>query len=206
MNVLILFAHPEPKSFNGQLLQTAKEHLSALGHSVQVTDLFQEGFKSHANRNDFPDYTEDFLDLQLAQQRSQRSGQIPEDIQREQEKLLWADLIILQFPLWWYSVPAPMKGYIARVFAVGFAYGGVSALRGKRVLFSTTTGAPEAAWTPERKGTMEQVLFPITHGTFSLLGLVVEDSFIVYGAKRLNAPEKEATFHRFRSVLSGITG
>lgn len=45
------------------------------------------------------------------------------DIAAEQEKLLWADTVIFQFPLWWFSMPAIMKGWIDRVYAWGFAYG-----------------------------------------------------------------------------------
>lgn len=204
MNVLIVFAHPEPKSFNGQMLATAREHLEGLGHHVQVSDLFQQRFESHALARDFSNYPSDFFDLQTAQQQAQMAGAMPDDVKKEQERLRWADFIIFQFPLWWYNVPAPLKGYFDRVFSVGFAYGGISALAGKRVLISTSTGTPEMAWTPERKGTMDQVLFPIVHGTFALLGVKVEKAFVVYGAKRLNAPEKGRVFRQFKSRLSEI--
>ena len=204
MNFLIVFAHPEPQSLNGQLLRAATSHLTALGHQVKVTDLFQEGFKSHANQDDFTAYQADFFDLQAAQQQGQLNGTLADDIQQEQTKLLWADCIIFQFPLWWFSVPAPLKGYIDRVFTMGFAYGGTTALAGKKVLISTTTGAPQGAWTPERKGTMAQVLFPITHGTFSLLGLEVLTPFVAYGTKRFGASEKSTTIKRFTTTLAQI--
>lgn len=45
------------------------------------------------------------------------------DITIEQEKQLWADIIIFQFPLWWFGMPAILKGWIDRVYAHGFAYG-----------------------------------------------------------------------------------
>jgi NAD(P)H dehydrogenase (quinone) len=45
------------------------------------------------------------------------------DIAGEQAKLRWADAVIFQFPLWWFSMPAIMKGWFDRVYAYGFAYG-----------------------------------------------------------------------------------
>ena len=47
---------------------------------------------------------------------------VTHDIAREQDKLRWADTVILQFPLWWFSMPAILKGWIERVYAYGFAY------------------------------------------------------------------------------------
>lgn len=204
MKVLIVFAHPEPKSFNGQLVEVAKSHLESLGHQVDISDLFKEGFKASADRQDFAHYSDDFFDLQKAQQQSQLSGQIMDDIKKEQDKLLWADTIIFQFPLWWYSVPAPLKGYLDRVLSVGFAYGGANALYGKKVMISTTTGAPKQAWTNDQKGTMEQVLFPITRGTFALLGLRVQTPFIVYGAKRMAQEEKSQIMASYKIHLENL--
>lgn len=65
------------------------------------------------------------------------------DVAAEQAALRKADVIIWQFPFFWYSVPALMKKWIDDVLAYGFAYGeGGTALRGKRLLLSFTTGAP----------------------------------------------------------------
>lgn len=191
MNILIIFAHPEPKSFNGYLKDYVANHFNYLGHSVEISDLFESNFKASADKSDFDFYNEDLFDLQIAQKQAQFSNQVADDIKLEQEKLLRADLIIFQFPLWWYSVPAPLKGYIDRVFTVGFAYGGNSLLSGKKVLISTTTGAPKQFWTEDQKGTIEQVLFPLTYGTFKMLGLDVIESFVIYGTKRIPISERE---------------
>ena len=94
MNILIVFAHPEPKSLNGQLRNFAYKYLRELGHKVEVSDLFQLDFKSAADRGDFPTYPQEFFDLQSAQQEGQLTGKLPEDTRKEQGRLLWADLII----------------------------------------------------------------------------------------------------------------
>ena len=204
MNILIVLAHPEVNSFNGRMARFAEKQLGEWGHKVAISDLFKDNFKSHADQQDFPDYSADFFDLQCAQQMSHSQGNVSPDIRKEQDKLLWADLVIFQFPLWWYSVPAPLKAYFDRVFSYGFAYGGVKALLGKRVVISTSTGAPKQAWTKEKKGTIDQVLFPIIHGTFALLGLHVEDPFVAYGVKRMENEEKQHVFASFKDYLAHL--
>ncbi|MEK8171985.1 NAD(P)H-dependent oxidoreductase [Streptomyces sp. M19] len=55
--------------------------------------------------------------------RAYTDGTLSEDIRAEQDKLRWADTIVLQFPMWWFGVPAILKGWFDRVFVKGFAYG-----------------------------------------------------------------------------------
>lgn len=131
MNTLIIFAHPEPKSMNGLLKDKAIQTLEALGRPTQVSDLYAQNFQDAIDPVNFPFYQEDFFDLQLAQQQSQQLKQVPPQIQVEQDKLRWADVVIFQYPLWWYSVPAILKAYIDSVFTVGFAYAGANELAGK---------------------------------------------------------------------------
>lgn len=63
----------------------------------------------------------------------------------EQKKILAADLIVLQFPLFWYSVPSLMSRWIEEVFVHGFAFGSTGdKTQGKKLLLSFTSGAPES--------------------------------------------------------------
>lgn len=71
------------------------------------------------------------------------------DINAEQEALLKADVIIWQFPFSWYSVPGVMKLWIDLVFLHGFSHGSKAQLRGKKLLLSFTTGAPQSVYSPE---------------------------------------------------------
>lgn len=74
------------------------------------------------------------------------------DVATEQQKVLAADAVIFQFPLWWYSMPAIMKGWIDRVWAGGLAHNymgagnayryGEGAFQGKRALLSVAVGGP----------------------------------------------------------------
>ena len=70
------------------------------------------------------------------------------DIETEQEKLVESDIIIFQFPLYWYSVPGMMKSWFDNVMVYGFAFGADGdKLKGKSLILSLTTGATEESYT-----------------------------------------------------------
>ena len=69
------------------------------------------------------------------------------DVKREQQKLLKADYIILQFPMYWYNAPALLRQWFESVLEHGFAYGSTGkALQGKKLILSITTGSPFDAY------------------------------------------------------------
>lgn len=80
------------------------------------------------------------------------------DIKAEQEALLTTDIIIFQYPLFWYSVPAIMKEWIDQVFQYGFAFGHDSDLNDKSIIASVTVGSPEKFYPQD---VVEKILFPI---------------------------------------------
>ena len=122
MKVLIVFAHPEPGSLNGGLCDVAVRSLEAQGHEVRVSDLYAQRWKSDVDRADFPSLPADTrLAPAAASKQAFEAGTLTVDVKGEIEKLLWADVLILQFPLWWFSMPAILKGWVDRVFAYGFA-------------------------------------------------------------------------------------
>ena len=69
------------------------------------------------------------------------------DVPAEQDKLRNADIIVLQFPIFWYSMPALLAKWMEDVFVRGFSHGSQGkALAKKKLLLSFTTGAPESAY------------------------------------------------------------
>ena len=68
------------------------------------------------------------------------------DVDAEQQTLLNADVIVWQFPFFWYSLPALPKKWLDDVFTHGFAYGSGARLGGKRLIVSFTTGSPAEAY------------------------------------------------------------
>lgn len=67
----------------------------------------------------------------------------PIDVAAEQANLLWADVIVLQFPVFWFSMPSLLHRWMEEVFLHGFSHGSTGdKLRGKTLVLSYTTGAP----------------------------------------------------------------
>ena len=72
------------------------------------------------------------------------------DVEAEQQKLLRADIIVLQFPLFWYSVPSILERWMEETFRHGFSHGSTGdKLKGKKLVLSFTTGAPEMLYSRE---------------------------------------------------------
>ncbi|HQV33479.1 MAG TPA: NAD(P)H-dependent oxidoreductase, partial [Calditrichia bacterium] len=139
--LLLITAHPSPVSFNFALRHAAVARIAAGGGETLTSDLFQMGFGSLAGEGDFNNYDSALpMDLMEAQKNAPRHGGFVPQILAEQEKLVAADAVMLQFPIWWGSYPAPLKGWIDRVLSYGFAYGRSKTLPDKKVLYSVTTG------------------------------------------------------------------
>jgi NAD(P)H dehydrogenase (quinone) len=187
----ILFAHPNLQSFNGALRNAAIDALKQKGYTITTADLHQINFKAGADERDFISLVSaENFDIQLEQKMALQLGTFTNDIKREQQLLAEADLIVMQFPLWWYSMPALLKGYIDRVFSMGWAYGGAQALAGKKVLVCSTTGAPEFAWTADKRGTVKEIFKHLFIGVFELCGLQATEPFFVYCPKRMTDEER----------------
>lgn len=202
MNVLIVFAHPDPRSLNGALRDVAVAELEALGHTVRVSDLTAMRWKSELDHADFPALAPGArLRPALASGEAFAGGTLTDDVRAEQDKLLWADAVILQFPLWWYGMPAILKGWVDRVYAYGFAYGvgehsdrhwgdrfGEGTLAGKRAMLIVTAGGWESHYGPRGiNGPIDDLLFPIHHGILFYPGFAVLPPFVAYRVDRLDA-------------------
>ena len=111
MNILIVFAHPEPKSFNGALFDAAVRTLEAAGHVVGVSDLYRMGLNPGTGRDNFLTTKDpDYLKLQIEETYTSEHGSFAPEIDAEIQKIEACDLMIIQFPLWWFGLPAILKG------------------------------------------------------------------------------------------------
>jgi NAD(P)H dehydrogenase (quinone) len=206
MNVLLVFAHPEPRSLNGALRDVAIAELEALGHDVRVSDLYAQGWASEIDRADFPALADDArFKPGAASGEAFATGTLTDDVKAEQEKLLWADVLLLQFPLWWYTMPAILKGWVDRVYAYGFAYGvgehsdrhwgdrfGEGTFTGKRAMLIVTTGGWEEHYSPRGiNGPIDDLLFPINHGILYYPGYDVLPPFVAYRVDHLDTAKFE---------------
>ncbi|WP_222873185.1 NAD(P)H-dependent oxidoreductase [Hankyongella ginsenosidimutans] len=155
MNVLIVHAHPEPKSFNTAMTQRAVATLRAAGHDPVVSDLYAMGFDPISDRRNFTTAADKvILNIQNEELFAvQHSGFTPL-LKAEMDKLVACDLLIFQFPIWWLSLPAILKGWVDRVFACGVAYGGGryfdgGAMRGRRAMCALTLGGGQQVYSDQ---------------------------------------------------------
>lgn len=120
--VFWLSAHPEPRSLNGQLRRMGIKHLKSTGHLVVESDLYAMGWDPVVRGDGLVEAGQRF-DPTGDTKRAYIEGSLPSDVRGEQAKLQDADAVVVQFPLWWYAVPAILKGWFDRVLVSGFAFG-----------------------------------------------------------------------------------
>jgi NAD(P)H dehydrogenase (quinone) len=215
MNVLWVLAHPEKRSLNVSLHHEGLAALAEAGHSVEVSDLYAMKWNPVLDRDDFT-AGDERLYISRTSQQALKDGTLSPDIRAEQEKLDRADLVVTQFPLWWFAMPAILKGWIDRVFVRGFAYGlpdpdrpgrslryGAGGLAGKRALGVVTVGGPAEAYQPRSiDGSLEELLFPLLHGTFFYCGMTTLPPVFVHSANRLSDEEYQVAAAELRSRLT----
>lgn len=213
MNVLIVYAHPEPNSLNGKMKDVAVETLNAKGHKVKVSDLYGMKFKAVLDEEDFPArMNSDVFNPIMEQSNAVANNSVPQDIKEEMDKLAWADMVIFQFPIWWTSFPAIMKGWVDRVFFNGFAFNAAEfkvytdgLLKGKKALLSFTTGAPQELYSAQGPhGDIDQLLTYMTHCMFEFVGMDVLPSFGVFGPIAMSEEELNEEIERFKNLLASL--
>jgi NAD(P)H dehydrogenase (quinone) len=211
MKAFIVYWHPEPKSFNATMFRAARETFAAAGHEVKTSDLLEMRFDPVSSRKNFITVKDsDDLKLQIEEMHATQMHGFSEEIESEIGKIEWCDLMIWQFPLWWFGLPAALKGWIDRVLAMGRAYGGgriyqSGVFRGKRALLALTTGGPEEAY---RKGAFNGdiagILRPIHRGMLQFVGFDVLAPQIVYGPIRMTDQQRKQALADYAERLQTI--
>lgn len=211
MNVLIVHAHPEPQSFTSAMKDMAVRQLSQAGHNVVVSDLYAMNFNPVASANDFNSRKNpDYLVYALEQRVNYENQTIAPDIAREVEKVLAADLIIFSFPLYWFSVPAILKGWIDRVLISGVTYGGKrfydqGGLKGKKATLNFTLGGREHMFGDDAiHGNLQTMLRPLLRGTLYYIGMDVLPPFAAYHVPYLSQAEREQMMVNYQDYLKNI--
>lgn len=194
MNILLVYAQPESSSLTHHLVREAEKFFSQKTYSISHSDLYAMDWKAVMDDSDFIN-RKDKSRLSFIQESGHAyfTKTLTKDIQAEHEKLINADAVIFIFPLWWYSMPAIMKGWIDRVWTYGLAYGyknagnrhryGEGAFQGKRALLAINIGGAEVEYSSRGiNGKLEDILFPITHGTLFYTGMTVLPTFAIYNS------------------------
>lgn len=211
MKILYVYAHPNPKSYNDMLKQSALDTFAELKCDIQISDLYADQYNAIASWEDFNEPRASLPSQYfLAQQQAFNDNHLAEDIIREMKKLDWADHIIFQFPLWWFSTPAILKGWFDRILIKGFAYdvGKVfekGLLCGKTASLVVSTQSPEAAYQVEgvHGATIDTFLHHIHH-TMRFVGIEPGQPFVTYGAFNLNPEQETKLQQEFHDYLKNI--
>lgn len=220
MNVLWVLAHPEHRSLTAALHRDGVAALTEAGHTVEVSDLYAMKWNPVVDRDDYQAGPERLL-VGPESGHALAEGRLSPDIAAEQAKLDRADLVVLQFPLWWFGMPAILKGWVDRVFVRGYAYGipdpdrpgrsrryGTGGLAGKRALAVVTVGGDASSYQPRGiDGALEDLLYPLLHGTFWYTGMAALPPVALYGANHVTDGRyrRAAADLRLRLATAGTT-
>ncbi|MEU2878439.1 NAD(P)H-dependent oxidoreductase, partial [Streptomyces sp. NPDC007070] len=205
---LIVHAHPEPHSFSTAQMTAAARTLSDAGYRVEIVDLYAEGWAPVLGRDEFAPVDGPFKP-QAEQLRAVADGTLDATVRAHLDRLLAADLLVLSFPLWWFSLPAVLKGWIDRVFVMGGVFGGQhglfeqAALAGRRAMLLVTTGGSRESFQPGGMlGAMDDFLFHIHRGMLEFVGYRVLAPVITYGPAHLTEEERAAALDAVRESVA----
>ncbi len=190
MKILIVYAHPNPKSFNHAVLEATQESLKASGHEIKTKDLYQMKFKASLDAED--------LGMMYVEKK------MPPDILQEQADVSWAEAMIFIYPLWWFDRPAILKGWFDRVFTYGFAFGsGPKGIQGllkhKKALVLNTTGAPKVWY--EEAGHTRTYLSPTVDGTLKWCGIPVVEDYTFFGVTSNSQEDRQNMLGELKALL-----
>ena len=167
MKVLVVFSHPNPKSFNNAVLESFTKGLNDGGHTYEVSNLYTQGFNPSFQIADFVQF---------------QGKPMPPEIQAEQKKLAGADAVVLIGPVLGWFVPAILEGWLQRVLSWGFAWtadkeGMHGHLKHQKGLYIFTTGNSEEFYKTTGLGAaMENIL----HSTLRECGIKSVDTAYLY--------------------------
>jgi NAD(P)H dehydrogenase (quinone) len=171
MHALIVVSHPDSQSLTHAVARSFAEGIAESGaHTAEIADIAAEGFHPDFNQADRAAY---FLQAPL-----------PSDIPREQARIDRADALALVYPVYWWSFPGQLKGWIDRVFSNGWAYdeapdGTLGKRLGRLDVHLIGIGGADGG-TYARHGYDKAMRTQIDHGIFDFCGArVVTSEFLL---------------------------
>jgi NAD(P)H dehydrogenase (quinone) len=193
------------------MAEVARATLADRGYAVTVSDLYAMDFEPRSSRANFTEaHDPAYFKPQAEEAHASLTGGFAPDIEREIARLEACDLMIWQFPLWWFGAPASLKGWVDRVFVMGRVYGGPKLYenglkKGARAVLSLTTGGPAAAYAPGGfNGPLDGILKPIHRGMLRFVGFDVLAPQVVFGPARLDDDARAAALAAWRERLAHI--
>jgi NAD(P)H dehydrogenase (quinone) len=192
VNNLIVYAHPDTASFNHAIMDAYVLELKASGHKVRIRDLYALGFDPVITLSDY-----EMID----------SGDPPEDIKAEQEHISWAGVVSFICPIFWAGMPAVLKGYVDKVFSLGFAYSfqgdrPKGLLRGKKAVILNSTGGSLVYH--QKSGMLDSIRKTIDGGIFRFCGIEVLEHRFFMGVPIATPAEREKMLSEVRDIARSL--
>jgi NAD(P)H dehydrogenase (quinone) len=189
MHAHFVLAHPEPQSFNAHLVHSGAAALEKDGWTVSVSDLYAMAFDPCERPEHFAERADpDRFDAQAEQRHASETGSLPNVVIEELALMDRADLMVLQYPMWWHLPPAMLKGWFDRVLAYGEAYTSKKRFEhgrfvGKRAMLSVTVGTSRSTYEYDgRSGDIDLMLWPVNF-SLAYVGYDVLTPFVAYGVE-----------------------
>lgn len=212
MNALVIHAHSEPDSFVAAMRDVVVDGLAARHAHVVISDLYAMKFNPVLSPADFGSRrNSEHLSYALEQRHNFEAGLIAPDIASEIEKVQEADLLVFTFPVFWFSVPAILKGWVDRVFISGPFYGGrriygEGGLKGKKALAVFSLGGREHMFGPAAiHGELQSgMLRHFLQGTLGYVGLEVLEPFVAWHVPYVTPDERVAILGDLRQHIERI--
>ncbi|UQX05412.1 NAD(P)H oxidoreductase [Streptomyces sp. RerS4] len=172
---LLVVAHPRGDSLTAQVAERARLRAEAAGNSVDLLDLYAEGFDPRLTPRDEPDWLD-------------REKRYSPEVHAHMRRIEEADDLVVVFPVWWFAPPAVVKGWIERVWNYGFAYGrSKPRLAGKRMLWLGLAG--HAAEYYESTGLGTALELQLRVGISEFCGVGESAVRLLYGTEFSGIPE-----------------
>ena len=129
------------------------------------------------------------------------------NVEEEQAIVDAHDVLVFQFPWYWYSAPAVVKQYLDEILTRGWAYVGGNALEGKPVIFAISTGGMADAYRADghNKFTMTELLAPYI-ATANMTKMIWNEPFVVHGVRNLSDQELSDAATAYKELLTTLAG
>lgn len=192
---LIVLAHPVSDSLSHSIVSRVTNRLSERGFDVEIADLSKEGFSPAMNASDVMHY--------------RKGGSLNPDVEREQMRVDRADTLFFVFPIYWWSVPAMLKGWFERVLTGGWAYRTsdagkiVGSMAAKPVHLIATAASDESGF--DRHGYTKAIRAQVVDGIFRYCGLKDTELSILFDADTVDNKKFEAFFDVVETKMDRIS-
>lgn len=207
----VVYAHFEPRSFVAAMRDTVVEGLAVQGWTTTCSDLYADRFNPVAQAGDFAERRDpNYLVYSLEQRHALAHQALAPDIAAEVERVRSADLLVLVFPVFWFSVPAILKGWIDRIFLSGLFYGGRrvydrGGMAGKRALVVTSLGGRSHMFGPGAlHGDISTMLRSVLQGSLAYVGYEVFVPFVAYHVPYISDGERSALLQDLHGELQDL--